>query len=95
MRFGLLFALALSVLAVVFAFMNNEDVIVDFAFFETQGPLALVLILTFVIGVVVGILGMLPGRLRKRQEVRALRKQHQEAPTETPPVVPKGTEPSA
>lgn len=95
MRFGLLFALALSVLAVVFAFMNNEDVIVDFGFFETQGPLALVLILTFVIGVIVGILGMLPGRLRKQQELRTLRKHQTEASPTTPPVVPKGTEPGA
>jgi putative membrane protein len=75
MRFGLLFSLILAILAVIFALQNPQPMDVNLLFFETEGSTALVLILTFGFGVLVGLLSSLPGRLRARRKLKALKKQ--------------------
>lgn len=85
MRFSLVLSLVLALLAIIFALLNNQDVSVSFGFAQTSGPLALVLMITFILGAITGILAMLPGRLRKRKQVRTLKKQ----------VTPEKTEESA
>lgn len=74
MRSTLIVSLLLSLLAVVFALLNNEDVVVNFGFASTRGPLALILILTFVGGVFAGLFAMLPARIRSRKKVKSLEK---------------------
>ena len=74
MRFALVLSLLLSVVAVVFALQNPQPVEVNLLFLETQGSAALVLILTFALGVVVGILSTLPSRIRDKRELRRLKK---------------------
>lgn len=74
MRFGLLFSLLLAILAVIFALQNPQPMDVNLLFFQTEGSTALVLILTFGFGVLVGLLSSLPGRLRARRELKALQK---------------------
>ena len=75
MRFGLLFSLVLAIVAVIFALQNPQTMDVNLLFFQTQGSTALVLILTFGFGVAVGLLSALPGRLRDRRKLKALKKQ--------------------
>lgn len=70
MRGTLIFALVLSVLMVIFALLNNEDMVVNFGFFDTRGPKALVLIITFVLGVLAGVLAMLSNRRSKRRQAK-------------------------
>ncbi len=74
MRLGLIFSLLLAVLAVIFALQNPQTMDVNLLFFQTQGSTALVLILTFVFGVVVGLLSSLPGRLRARRKLKELQR---------------------
>jgi len=74
MRIGLLSGLILAILAVVFALQNPQPMEVNLLFFRTTGSTALVLILTFAFGVAVGLISSLPGRLRARRELKALRK---------------------
>ena len=74
MRFALVLSLILAVVAVVFALQNPQIVEVNLLFFKTQGSAALVLILTFAIGVVVGILSTLPSRIRDKRELKRLKK---------------------
>jgi len=74
MRTGLVLSLLLAIIAVVFALLNPQPMEVDLLFFSTEGSTALVLILTFGLGVTVGLLSSLPGRLRARRELKALRK---------------------
>jgi putative membrane protein len=74
MRFGLIFSLILAILAVIFALQNPQPMDVNLLFFETEGSTALVLILTFGFGVLVGLLSSLPGRLRARRKLKALKK---------------------
>lgn len=75
MRFGLVFSLILAIIAVVFALQNPQPMDVNLLFFETEGSTALVLILTFGFGVVVGLLSTLPSRLRTRRKLRKLEKE--------------------
>jgi putative membrane protein len=79
MRFGLIFSLLLAILAVIFALQNPQPMDVNLLFFETEGSTALVLILTFGFGVAVGLLSSLPGRLRDRRKLKALRKSQQKS----------------
>lgn len=74
MRIALVFSLLLAVLTVVFALQNDEPMVVDFLFFNTEGSTALVLIVTFALGVVVGLLSTLPGRIRDKRQLKKLKK---------------------
>ncbi|MFB6247305.1 MAG: lipopolysaccharide assembly LapA domain-containing protein [Salinibacter sp.] len=78
MRFGLLFSLVLAVLAVIFALQNPQPMDVNLLFFQTEGSTALVLILTFGFGVLVGLISSLPGRLRARRQLNELRKKQED-----------------
>jgi len=75
MRFGLLFSLLLAIVAVIFALQNPQPMDVNLLFFRTEGSTALILILTFSLGIVVGLLSSLPGRLRARRQLKELQKQ--------------------
>ncbi len=82
MRFTLVISLVIAVVAVVFALANNEDMAVNLVVVRTEGSKALILMVTFVMGVVVGLLSTLPARLRDRREVKRLKK---EAERQAPP----------
>lgn len=75
MRFGLIFSLIIAVIAVIFALQNPQMMDVNLLFFETQGSAALILIITFGLGVVVGLISTLPSRLRTRRKLKKLEKE--------------------
>ena len=72
MRFSLIFSLILAIFAVVFALLNPQPMDVNLLFFRTSGSTALVLILTFGLGVLVGLLSTLPKQLRTRRKLKEL-----------------------
>jgi uncharacterized integral membrane protein len=74
MRTGLILSLLLAILAVVFALQNPQSMDVNLLFFETQGSTALILILAFGFGVIVGVLSTLPKQLRTRRKLKELQK---------------------
>lgn len=94
MRFGLIFSLILAILAVLFALQNPQPMEVNLLFFQTEGSTALVLILTFGFGVLVGILSSLPSRLRTRRKLKKLQKE-QETSSDAPSSVPSPESPDA
>lgn len=75
MRITLLISVLLSVVAVVFALQNPEQIDINVGPYILTGSTALVIIVTFGIGLLVGILAAFPSRLRHRREVKRLRKQ--------------------
>ncbi|PSQ95834.1 MAG: DUF1049 domain-containing protein [Bacteroidetes bacterium SW_9_63_38] len=79
MRFGLIFSLLLAILAVIFALQNPQSMDVNLLFFQTRGSTALILILTFGFGVLVGLLSSVPGRLRTRRKLKELQKKQSDA----------------
>lgn len=74
MRTGLIFSLLLAVLAVIFALQNPQEMDVNLLFFQTKGSTALILILSFGFGVIVGLLSTLPKQLRTRRKLKELQK---------------------
>jgi uncharacterized integral membrane protein len=64
MVFSLILALVISILAVFFALENTMTVTVSFFGYGVDGSLALFILIGLVIGVVVGVLLMTPGRIR-------------------------------
>lgn len=84
MRFTLIISLLLAVLAVLFALQNPEQIDVEFGPFDVRGSTALVLIITFALGALVGILAMIPSRMKQRKEVKVLKKRIVEREVETP-----------
>ncbi|GIV58356.1 MAG: hypothetical protein KatS3mg042_1269 [Rhodothermaceae bacterium] len=84
MRFSLILAFLLSIFTAVFALMNTDPVTVNFGVFEATGPTALVVLVAFGVGLLVGMLVMLPGRLRQRRELRRLTRSGSGPGSETP-----------
>ena len=73
-RAALIVSLIVSILMVIFALANTHTVEVSFVFYETPpSPVALLLIVTFAIGVLVGVLGSYRGRKKsgKRTQSRS------------------------
>lgn len=85
MRGTLVISLVLSVLMVIFALLNNQDMSVSFGFYETRGPVALILIIAFILGVVTGTFAMIPGRLKRRRRIHDLERRLERATTEPEP----------
>ena len=95
MRFALILSLVLSILAVVFALQNPAPIDVDLGPFELYGSTALILMITFGIGVVVGILAAIPSLMKRRKRVRELEKHAADTGTTySPPVSDPYTSPS-
>lgn len=71
----LLFACILTLLVVIFAVQNADTVSVHFISWELNMSLALLLIITLVIGSLVGLLVATPRILRNKKELSLLKKQ--------------------
>jgi uncharacterized integral membrane protein len=72
MKFGLIAAIALSVVMAFFAVQNSQHTQVTFLGWSFDGPLVIILLLTFGTGVITTLLAMLPGSLRKSIEISKL-----------------------
>lgn len=76
----------------VFALQNPQTMDVNLLFFQTQGSTALILILTFGFGVLVGLLSTLPKQLRTRRKLKELQKEQERSTSsssaKTPPSSP-------
>jgi len=93
MRIALVFSLLIALVAVIFAFENPDPVNVEFLTLRSQEvPLALVIIVSLLTGVLVGALFSVPSRIRSRSRIKKLEKQITDSgstPHET--VVKKGS----
>ena len=87
MRFALILSLLVAILAVVFALYNPAETEINLGpSYVLTSPLALVLIVTLLAGVLVGTLFSVPGRIRSSTRIRKLEKRIAELETH-PPVV--------
>jgi putative membrane protein len=78
MRIFLLLALILSLFVTVFAVQNNAPIEVSFLSWNVTGSLALILMMTFAIGIIIGVMFMLPTSIRARLSAREERKRKQD-----------------
>jgi len=81
MQIFLFIALIISVVAVLFAVQNTDPVTVSFAIWETEGSLALVLLIALAAGALISFLFSLPSNLRTRWTIRQQRKKMTELET--------------
>lgn len=68
--------LILCIVALVtfsFAVLNAQKVPIDYYIGTNEVPLSILLVLTFVIGLIIGIILLLPSQLRLKFELRRLR----------------------
>ena len=73
MRIAVVFSLIIATLAIVFAVINPIAVDINFGLFKIHGaPLPLLLITTLLLGVLIGYLAWLPGRIAMRKKLRSL-----------------------
>lgn len=70
----LILALLIAIVAVIFALQNTAAVTVSFFVWQFHESLALVLLLTIVVGVLIGIFTILPGSMRNRWRLTSQRK---------------------
>lgn len=83
-RAALVVSLIVSILMVIFALANTHTVEVSFVFYETPpSPVALLLIVTFAIGVLVGVLASFSSRKKATK-----RKQSRSSSVPSPPLDP-------
>jgi uncharacterized integral membrane protein len=73
--FILIVILLFAVLTVIFAIQNVEVVPISFLLWQTEGSLALVLLLALVIGVVIGLLITLPTRIKFSRQLSKRKKE--------------------
>ncbi|NIM93286.1 MAG: DUF1049 domain-containing protein [Anaerolineales bacterium] len=77
MRIYLILALILAILVTIFAVQNNEVIDITFLAWTVQGSLALVLMITFALGIGIGLLISSPSAVRSRLQMRDLNKKLQ------------------
>ncbi len=77
-RLSLVLALSIALLAVVFALQNAYLITIQFLFWQSQGSLALVLLLTAGLGAIAGLLVSVPTIVNRNRKIHAQRKRIEE-----------------
>ncbi len=71
----LILALAIAIIAVIFALQNTAVVTISFLVWKVTGSLSLVLLVTLAIGVLIGVLFLLPSAIKTTLQASGQRKQ--------------------
>ncbi|MEL6221174.1 MAG: lipopolysaccharide assembly protein LapA domain-containing protein [Cyanobacteria bacterium J06627_8] len=61
----LIFALLIAFLAIIFAIQNNAPIIINFLVWQSEGSLALVLLVTLAVGAIIGLLVSVPSIVKR------------------------------
>ena len=72
---GLVLAIILAVIAVIFALQNAEPTAVSFLSWDLELPLALIILSTFAIGAITTLLLTIPGTYKRRRHLSTLKKE--------------------
>jgi uncharacterized integral membrane protein len=107
MRVFFFLALLIALIVTIFAVQNIDAVDITFITWRLSGSLALVLIITLILGILIGVMIMMPSAFRRRLQISGLRKQIQrlgsqveslellQPPTEEPPTEAEATQASS
>ncbi len=77
--FFIIAALIIAILVIIFAVQNASIALVSFLAWQFQGSLALVLLLTFILGFITGLLVVLPKLINKSLTVRSQKRKIEES----------------
>jgi uncharacterized integral membrane protein len=82
MRSTVIVALAIIVVAAFFALQNSQVIQVGFLPWTFEGPLVIVLLITFAAGVIAGWLAAIPSTWKKSRQVAELKRELRKQPPE-------------
>ena len=74
MRILIILAVVLALLVTVFAVQNIAPTAIQFLLWNVTGSLALILMVTFSVGILIGLMIMIPGAVRGRLQSADLRR---------------------
>ena len=74
---GLVLAILLSIIAVIFALQNAEPTAISFLSWDIVLPLALIILSTFAIGAITALLLTIPGTFKRKRNISTLKKEKQ------------------
>ena len=74
MKLSFAISIILAALAVVFSLQNAQPVKVTFLYWSFEGSLVIILLLTFLVGVIAAFIASIPGYIRMKRESSAHRK---------------------
>lgn len=75
MPFLIILAIVIAFIAIAFALLNNQPVLVNLLFSSLQGSLAVILLATLAIGVLIGILVLIPTIIKRGWRISRLTRQ--------------------
>ena len=79
---GLILAIILAVIAVIFALQNSEPTALSFLAWDLVLPLALIILTSFAIGALVALLLTIPGTFRRKRLISSLNKEKKQLQNE-------------
>lgn len=82
MRFTVIAALVIIVLVAFFAMQNSQFVQISFLMWTFEGPLVIVLLITFAAGILSGWLTAIPSTMKKSRQVAELKRELKKQPTD-------------
>lgn len=82
MRIALVLSLLIAILAVVFALQNPAYIDVNIGPYDITGSTALIMMVTFCVGVIVGILATTPTIIQRKKRIRHLERHAADVRTE-------------
>lgn len=82
MRFTLIVSLVIIVVVAFFSLQNSQTVQVGFLLWRFEGPLVIVLLITFAAGILCGWLAAIPSAWKKSRQVAELRRELRKQPPE-------------
>lgn len=68
-------AISILILGTIFSIYNADDVVINLVIFKQELPLAFLLILTLILGAILGVLTTISMMYRTRRELSKLKKQ--------------------
>jgi putative membrane protein len=77
MQIFLVAALLIAIVAVIFALQNTAAVVISFLAWQTEGSLALVLLITLLFGVLISLLVSVPTVIRRSRTIASQKKRIQ------------------
>lgn len=81
MRTTVIIALAIVVLVAIFAMQNAQPVQVGVLLWTFEGPLVIVLLITFAAGILAGWLTAIPSTIKKSRQVAELKRELHKPPS--------------
>jgi len=82
--FYIVLLIIVAVLAVIFAIQNSAAVVVTFFGLTANASMSLILVITLAVGIIIGMILLLPTLIRQKHTISAQKKKEKEIAKQTP-----------